>query len=232
MTSERISVSVSDGFFDAYLSLPPQEEGPGVLVIPEIFGVNEHIRSIADKIAAEGYVVLVPDLFWRMKPNIELGYEGDDLKTALNFYERFDENEGMSDLRHAANALRNNKACTGRIGSIGFCLGGKLTFRLSAQTNLNVAISYYGGKTEKHLAEADKIKCQLMMHFGDQDDSIPEKAFNQIKEALDIKPNVTIYRYEGVGHGFNCDARASYDKDAAELAWSRSIELLNKELKS
>lgn len=231
MKSERISVSVSEGFFDAYLSLPPQEEGPGMLVIPEIFGVNDHIRSIADRIAGEGYVVLVPDIFWRMKPNIELGYDGEDLKKALQYYERFDEAEGMSDLKHAANALRNHRDCTGRIGAIGFCLGGKLTFRLSAQTNLNVAISYYGAKIETHLNEADKITCQLMMHYGSDDKSIPASAFNKVKEGLATKDNVTIYQYEGVGHGFNCDARASYNKEAADLAWSRSLELLAKELK-
>ncbi|MEZ4488285.1 MAG: dienelactone hydrolase family protein [Cyanobacteriota/Melainabacteria group bacterium] len=129
MTSERISVSVNEGFFDAYLSFPKEEEGPGVLLIQEIFGVNDHIRAVADRLAEEGYVVLAPDLFWRMKPNIELGYEGEDRETALRYYERFDEELAMVDLKHAANALRNHRACTGRIAAMGFCLGGKLTIQ-------------------------------------------------------------------------------------------------------
>ena len=231
MTSERISVSVNEGFFDAYLSFPKEEEGPGVLLIQEIFGVNDHIRAVADRLAAEGYVVLAPDLFWRMKPNIELGYEGEDRETALRYYERFDEELAMVDLKHAANALRNHRACTGRIAAMGFCLGGKLTFRLAAQTNLNAAISYYGGKVENHLSEADKIKCRLMMHFGGKDKSIPESALNKIKENLASKSNVSIHVYEEADHGFNCDARATYNKEAADLAWERSLEVLAKELK-
>ncbi|MCA9804987.1 MAG: dienelactone hydrolase family protein [Cyanobacteria bacterium HKST-UBA02] len=229
---ERITINVSDGFFDGYLALPPGGQGPGMLVIQEIFGVNDHIRAMADKLAAEGYVVLAPDLFWRMKHDVELGYEGKDRDQAMDYYERFDETKGMSDLKHAADALRNHKACTGRIGAMGFCLGGKLAFRLAGATNLNVAISYYGGGIENHVSESDKIKCKILLHFGETDSHIPMSTVDKLKEAFQAKPNFAIEVYPGVGHGFNCDARSSYDSKAAELAWGRSIELLARELKS
>lgn len=231
MKSQRIAVSVSKGFFDAYLSLPEQEEGPGILLIQEIFGVNDHIKDIAARLSKLGYVVLAPDLFWRIKPNIELGYSEDDFSTALNYMERFDEEEGMSDLKHAANALRNHSACTGRIGAIGFCLGGKLSYRLAAQTNLNVAISYYGVDIDKHLNEADKIKCNTMMHFASEDKYVSQESYKTIESSLTPRGNFKIHYYEGVDHGFNCDVRDSYNKEAADLAWSRSIELFENELK-
>ena len=231
MTSERISVSVSKGFFDAYLSLPPEGEGPGILLIQEIFGVNEHIRSVADRLAAEGYVVLAPDLFWRMKPNIELGYDDKDFAKALEYMRLFNEAEGLDDLKHAANDLRNHSACTGRIGALGFCLGGKLTYRLASHTNLNVAVAYYGVDIDKFLQESDKIKCSIMMHFAAEDKFVPPTAFNKIKEGLAEKPNFELHLYEGVDHGFNCDVRDSYNKEAADLAWDRSLELFARELK-
>lgn len=229
---ERITINVSDGFFDGYLALPPTGQGPGMLVIQEIFGVNDHIRAVADKLAAEGYVVLAPDLFWRMKHDVELGYEGNDLEQAMDYYERFDEVKGISDLRHAADALRNHKACTGRIGAMGFCLGGKLAFRLAGATNLNVAICYYGGGIENHIPESEKIKCKILLHFGETDSHILMSTVDKLRESFEAKPNFAIEVYPGVGHGFNCDARSSYDSEAAELAWARSIELLARELKS
>ena len=231
MQSQRIAISVSKGFFDAYLSLPPEGEGPGILLIQEIFGVNEHIRKIADNLAESGYVVLAPDLFWRIKPNIELSYTDDDFKKGLAYMEKFDEEEGLSDLKHAANALRNHSACTGRIGAIGFCLGGKLTYRLAAATNLNVAVAYYGVSIDQHLSEAEKIKCSILMHFAGEDKYVNRNAYNRITNELSSKPNFKIELYEGVDHGFNCDARANYNKEAAELAWGRTTALFEKELK-
>lgn len=232
MTSERIAVSVSKGFFDAYLSLPPEGEGPGILLIQEIFGVNQHIRSIADRLAAEGYVVLAPDLFWRLQPNIELGYDETDFEKALKYMNDFNEEEGISDLRHAADALRNHSACTGRIGAIGFCLGGKLTYRLAAHTNLNVAVAYYGVEIDKYLKESEKIKCSTMMHFAGEDKFVPPESYKAIDDALSPLPNFNLHLYEGVDHGFNCDVRESYNKEAADLAWDRTLKFFDKELKS
>lgn len=232
MESKSLSISVSDGFFDAYVTLPPSGQGPGILLIQEIFGVNSHIRSIADKLASEGFVVLAPDLFWRMKPNLELGYEGANFDEALRYYEKFDEQKGLADLREAAEYLRDLKPCTGRVGAMGFCLGGKLTYRLAACFNLNAAVAYYPVMLDKHLDEADKIKCNINLYFADQDRFVSKDTFDTIKTALAPKSNFHIYLYEGVDHGFNCDERPAYNKEAAESAWNRSLDLLHVELKT
>lgn len=232
MASDKVTVSVGDGFFDCYLALPPSGNGPGLMLIPEIFGVNAHIRDVADRWAKEGYVVMAPDLFWRMKPNLELGYEGADFDQALQYFQNFDEEKGIQDLKEAAIVLRDLKQCTGRVGAIGFCLGGELVFRLAAHFNLNCAVSYYGVYIEKHLEEAERIKCQTIMHFAELDHFVPQETVKLIEESLASKANFKIFIYPGVDHGFNCDVRASYNKEAAQLAHERSLDLMNKSLKS
>ncbi len=231
MASDQVRVTVGDGFFDAYLALPPSGSGPGLLLIQEIFGVNDHIRSVADRWAQEGFVVLAPDLFWRLKPNIELGYGGEEFEKALQYFEEFDEAKGIADLKEASTHLRDLKPCTGRIGAIGFCLGGKLTFRLSAHFNLNAAVSYYGVYIDQHLDEIDRIKCQIILHFAELDHFVSKESVDKIKSAVKPRPNFTVYTYPGVDHGFSCDARAAYNKDAAALAFQRSLDLFNKALR-
>ncbi len=232
MASEKVCVSVGDGFFDAYLSLPATGNGPGLLLIQEIFGVNEHIRNVADRWAELGFVVLAPDLFWRIKPGIELGYEGADFDQALKYFEMFDENKGLSDLKEAATALRDHKRCSGRVGAIGFCLGGKLAYRLAGQFNLNAAVSYYPVFLEQFLEEAERIRCETIIHFAELDQFVPKPTYEKIAEKLTRKNNFHLYMYDGVDHGFSCDARATYNKEAAKLAHERSLELLKKSLLS
>ena len=230
MTSNRTSITVSDGFFDAYLAVPPSGSGPGILLIQEIFGINEHIRQEADRWAAKGFVVLAPDLFWRLKPNLELGYGEEDFQKALDYYRRFDEEKGLADLRESAEFLRDYKLCTGRIASLGFCLGGKLSFRLASCFNLNAAVCYYGVSIEDHLDEANNIRCKTLLHFAELDRFVPPASFEKIKKELEERPNFEIQLYSGVDHGFNCDARESYNEAASHQARLRSEELLKAEL--
>ncbi|MBX9691112.1 MAG: dienelactone hydrolase family protein [Cyanobacteria bacterium] len=230
MVSNRISISVSDGFFDGYLALPPKGQGPGILIIPEIFGINDHIRAVADRWAEEGYVTLVPDIFWRLKPNLELGYEGADLELALSYLERFDAEKTLGDLRDSSEYLRDLKTCSGRVAALGFCLGGGLTYRLAACFNLNAAVCYYGVEIEKHLDESPKIRCKTLLHFAELDQFVTRETYEIIEKALSERPNFEIHRYMGVDHGFNCDARGTYNKEAADLAHERSRDMLKKEL--
>ncbi|MBP7860835.1 dienelactone hydrolase family protein [bacterium] len=228
--SEMITTHVSDGYFDGYLAIPKSGEGPSILLIQEIFGVNSHIKKFADKLADEGFVVLAPDLFWRLQPQANFGYEGADKEKAFALMQKFDEQQGLQDLKAASGVLRYHPACTGRMASFGFCLGGKLAFRLAAHTNLNCAISYYPGGIDAHLDEANSIKCKTLLHFGKEDQLIPESVREKVKDELQKYKNFTIYEYENVGHGFNCDERESYNQEAAELAYKRSLEVLKSEL--
>lgn len=228
--SEMITTHVSDGYFDGYLAVPKSGEGPGILLIQEIFGVNSHIKKIADKLADEGFVVMAPDLFWRLQPHTSFGYEGEDKEKAFALMQKFDETVGLQDLKAASGVLRYHAACTGRMASLGFCLGGKLAFRLAAHTNLNCAVSYYPGGIDACLEEASNIKCKTILHFALEDQLIPAAVRDKVKAELSSYKNFTVYEYEKVGHGFNCDERSSYNKEAADLAYKRSLEVLKSEL--
>lgn len=231
MTSSWIKVSSQDGgHYRAYLSLPPSGKGPGLLVLQEIFGVNRHIRNVCDKFAAEGFVVLAPELFWRLEPNFEVGYEGEDFDRALAYYPKFDEQLGLADIESSRKHLKGLAECTGKIGVTGFCLGGKMTFHSATHLDIDCGVAYYGGGIQNHLEEAKDLKCPLVIHLGEHDDLIPPDAIAKIKKELGNNSKVTIYVYEGAQHGFNCDERASYHKPSADLAFKRSIDALKSAL--
>ncbi|HYV87464.1 MAG TPA: dienelactone hydrolase family protein, partial [Candidatus Polarisedimenticolia bacterium] len=123
-----------------YLASPASRKGPGILLCQEIFGINDHIREIADQYAEEGYFVLAPDLFHRLEPHVELGYGEADLKRAFDFYGRFDENKGAADIKSAVTALRKVKGCNGKVAALGYCLGGKLAYLAAARAGVDAAV--------------------------------------------------------------------------------------------
>ena len=162
MAGKTIPIRSADGgAFSGYLATPSCGSGPGLLLLQEIFGVNHHIRALADLYAEEGYVVLAPDLFWRIKPGIELGYSDDDFKAALDYYQRFDVDQAIRDAGDALKTLRANAVCNGKAGALGFCLGGKLAYLAAARLPIDAAVSYYGVALEQNLAEAQSINVQL-----------------------------------------------------------------------
>jgi carboxymethylenebutenolidase len=230
MTGKLIDVTASDGKkFHAYLALPSSKKAPGILLIQEIFGVNHHIKSVADKWAKEGFVVLAPDLFFRMQPDFEVGYGEEDMKKAFELYHRFDEKQALDDLSCALESLRKLPECTGKLGVIGFCLGGKMTYRVAAHNKIDAASSYYGGGINQMLDEMPQIACPMLMHFGAKDQHITSDAVDAIKKAAQSKTNIQIFVYDA-DHGFNCDERKSYDKASADLAFTRSLDLMKTHL--
>jgi carboxymethylenebutenolidase len=229
MTGDRIEIVAADGGrFDAYLAIPEAGSGPGLVLIQEIFGVNQHMRDVADLYAAEGYVVLCPDLFWRMEKGIELGQGDADRQKAFALFQQFDVAKGLDDVTATVKALRALKQCVGKIGALGFCLGGKLAYLAAAKSGVDCAVSYYGVGIEQSLALAGKIACPMVMHFAEKDQYVPVAAVEQIRQAFGGRPEIEIYVYPGVDHGFNRKTGAHYDKPAAGMAHSRSIALLRK----
>lgn len=225
--NQHITITAKDGSqFDGYLALPERGEGPGLLLIQEIFGVNAHIRKVANEWAKEGYVVLAPDLFHRLWPKVELGYVGKDRETALDYYRRFDEAQGLEDLAAAVDTLRQLPQVHGGVAALGFCLGGKLAYRLAAHTKLEGVASYYGGGIDQHLAEAQNISCPMIFHFGELDQHITIDKVAAIINTVAPRGN-HVFVYEKADHGFNCDARATYNQRAALLAKSRTVEMLH-----
>src|SRR6185369_8480154 len=184
-----------DGEFDGYLALPASGYGPGIVVLQEIFGVNQYLRDVADWYAAHGFVALVPDLFWRIRPGIELTDKGDDWKRAIELYQQIDETKAVEDSGAALSFLRKHTACSGRVGAIGFCMGGKLAYLLSTRFKPDCAVGYYGVGIDQSLDEAKNLSSPLMLHIAGQDKFCPPEAQSQIHAALDGIPLVTLYDY-------------------------------------
>ena len=225
MRSEWISIDASGGGrYDAYLSLPPAGRGPGLLLFQEIFGVNRHIRSVADQYALDGFVVLAPDVFWRQAPRVQLGYEGADRAQALALMQGYGADDALADIAAGVAALRSRPEVGGRkVGSFGYCMGGRLAFLTAATTEVDAAVAFYGGGIHGQLERAPAIRCPLQFHYAGHDDHIPPEAVARVQAAL---PQAEVHVYPGAMHGFNCWARASYHAPSAALAHGRSLAFL------
>ncbi len=231
MAGRYITVTAKDGgSFKAYLAAPEKGSGPGIVLLQEIFGINAYIRGVADYYAEEGYVVLAPDLFWRIEPGIELGFGDEDRKKAFAYREKFDVDKAVDDIGATVAALRHLPECKGKIGAIGFCLGGLLAYLSAARLGIDCAVSYYGVGIEKALGEAAKIKCPMVLHIAEKDKWTPPEVVSAIKGAFEGRPEVEIYVYPGVDHAFSRDGGSNFDKPAAMMAHSRSIALFHKVL--
>jgi carboxymethylenebutenolidase len=225
-----IELATAGKIFRGYLSRPASRRGPGILLCQEMFGINDHIREIADQFAAEGYFVLAPDLFHRLEPNVELGYGEEDVKRAFDLYQRFDEDKAVKDIKSARRALRKVKGCNGRVAALGYSLGGKLAYLAAARTGVDAAIGYYGVSIELNLKEASDIQCPLLLHFAGNDRYVPPSAIEKIRKRLRRVPAFESYVYPGADHAFDYRERASYDRSASSLAYSRTLAFLHRHI--
>jgi carboxymethylenebutenolidase len=230
MASRWIDIAGDGGKFGAYLSLPPTGKGPGLVVIQEIFGVNAHIRSVADQYALDGYTVLAPDIFWRNAPRVELGYGEKDFGAGFELYQKTDFGKAVTDLTATVKALRALPECTGKVGSLGFCMGGLLSFLAAANAGVDAAVCYYGGGIGDQLGQVGKIRCPILLHFAEKDGFIPLTVVEATKKAFAGRTNATVQVYPGVDHGFNCWERVPYNQRASALAHGRSLQFLSETL--
>ena len=221
---ETITLTASDGQrLGAYRARPDGPAKAGLVVCQEIFGVNAHMRDVADGFAGEGYLTIAPALFDRLEPGVELGYSEDEvargraLRTALA-YETV-----MLDVGAAAEEVRTGTE-SGSVGAIGYCWGGSLAWLAACRLDVTAAVGYYGGQIHEHRAETPK--CPVLLHFGEHDTIIPNEHVEDIRE---LHPEVTIYTYDA-GHGFNCVPRADYRPEAAALARERTLAFLAEHL--
>jgi carboxymethylenebutenolidase len=219
-----INLTASDGFkFGGYRADPSGSPKGAVVVIQEIFGVNHHIRSVCDRLAAEGYVAIAPSIFDRTQPNFQCGYSPDEVANARKFIASPDWPAMLRDTQAAIDAVKN----VGPVGIVGFCLGGSIAYAAATKlSGLSAAVGYYGGAVVR-LAD-DKPTVPTQLHFGERDAGIPLTDVETIKSK---RPEVEVFTYPGAQHGFHCDERASYDKASAYIAWPRSLEFFAKHLK-
>ena len=229
MTSRTIDLTSHDGkTFQGYLALPPTGSGPGIVLIQEIFGVNAHIRAVADQYALDGYVVLAPDLFWRMKPGVQLGYTEADFGAALGYMNNMDFALAIQDLGSTVAALKSLPECSGKVASLGYCMGGLLSYQCAANAGVDAAVCYYPGSIENHLDQVGKVKCPILIHFAEKDHYISADAVKAVQAAFGDVRNAVIEVYLGVDHGFNCWERPAYDQKTSSLAHGLSLSFLAK----
>ncbi len=221
--SERVRLTAADGHeLDAYVAKPTEEPIAGLVVLQEIFGVNQHIRSVADSYAKDGFLAIAPALFDRYERGVDIGYEGADMQKAMSFLPKLDIDAAVRD---TAAALAYAREATGeKSGVVGYCFGGSVAWLAATRLDADAAVGYYGGHISRFASE--QPKCPVMLHFGKKDQHIPKEEVDKIAAA---HPDVEIYWYDA-GHGFNCDARASFDPDSAKLARARSLEFLARNL--
>ncbi len=213
-----IQITALDGnTFNAYQADPQGSPKGAVVVVQEIFGVNGHIRSVADGYAERGYVAIAPALFDRVQAEVELGYDesGIDIGRKIAF-EDVTMDEVMADIEAACDAV----SAAGKIGIVGYCWGGSICYVAAARLSdkISAASGYYGGQIMPHIEEEPKTP--LILHFGAQDAGIPLDNVDAIAERW---PNIDVHIYEEAGHGFNCDARGSYDASSAAVALERTL---------
>jgi carboxymethylenebutenolidase len=212
------TIMARDGHeFQAWLAAPPGRPRGALVVLQEIFGVNSHIRSVADDLAAQGYTVIAPSLFDRIRRGIQLGYSAADLQEGAGYRSQLTPETSMKDVAAAAAVVRNS----GRVGCIGYCWGGTLAYLAACQLPLACAVVYYG-RVVAYLEQ--KPRCPVLFHYGAEDKSIPLADVEKTRTAVPAPENV--YLYEGADHGFNCEQRDSYNPQAAALARTRTLEFL------
>ena len=223
--------SFDGGEFDAYLAIPPSGVGPGIVVLQEIFGVNAYMRSVADWYAAHGFVALCPDLFWRQERGVELSDKNPpDWDKAFALYQGLDEAKAVDDSGAAVEFLRRHPACNGRVGAVGFCLGGNLAYLLAVRYQPDCAAGYYGVSIEKSLNEAGNLASPLLLHIAGKDKYCPKEAQAQIHATLDGNPLVKLYDYPAQDHAFGRPGGEHYDAAAAEVANLRTLEFFTRNL--
>lgn len=228
MAGSWIRISAADGgTFEGYLSVPASGSGPGLVMVQEIFGVNPSIRHLADLFAAEGYTVLAPDFFWRLQPRVELAFDEAGMKRAQELHKAFDYEQGVRDLGAAVEALRKQPQCKGPVAVSGYCLGGTFAYLAATRLPVDGAVAYYGTRIHNYLEEAGKVRCPLLLHFGELDHAVPPEALAKIRAALGQKPNVRLHTYPGAKHAFANPMRpANYDAASAKLANERTFAFL------
>ena len=230
-----ISIDAADGSgsFSAYCVTPASGSGPGVVVLQEIFGVNQVMRDLCDCFAAEGYIAVAPDLFWRIEPGVQLTDKSqEEWNKAFELMNAFlpDFEKGVGDIAATIGHVRGMEGCTGKVGAVGYCLGGSLAYATACFTDADACSGYYPVQIEDSLELSSGIKNPLILHIAENDGFCSPEAQAKIKETLDPNAHVTVYSYPGADHAFARVGGDNYDADAATSANGRTADLFRANL--
>src|SRR5258707_3085454 len=209
---ENVTIRTPDGEFAAYLAKPGAEKAPAIVVIQEIFGVNAVMRGITDELAAQGFLAVCPDLFWRIEPGIDItDHTPAEWKRAFELFNAFDVETGVGDIAATIAHIRGDAGCNGKVGAVGYCLGGQLAFLTATRTDADASVSYYGVGLENRVAEAEKLTHPPLMHIAEEDQVVPEPAQAVILAALKDHPQIEIHTYPGCDHAFAREGGEHFD---------------------
>ncbi|WP_029012507.1 dienelactone hydrolase family protein [Niveispirillum irakense] len=227
-----VTIQAGDGgSFSAYLATPAGGKGAAIVVIQEIFGVNANMRALCDGFAAKGYFAICPDLFWRQEPGVQITDQSEaEWKKAFELYQGFNETKGIEDLAATLAFIRQYPGVTGKVGTVGFCLGGKLAYLTATRTDADASVSYYGVGIEKDLGEASAIVKPLLMHIAGSDGFVPAEAQQKIRDTLANNALVEIHTYQGRDHAFTRIGGAHYHDEDAKRAHARTDAFFAKNL--
>lgn len=219
------------GTFPAYCAEPASTPKGAVVVIQEIFGINAGIRRRCDMLAEAGYLAIAPDLFWRIKPGIELDPDiAPEMKRSLGLMNQFDQDQGIADIQAALKAARTRLAHGGKVGVLGYCLGGRLAFMTATRTDADATVCYYGVGIDGLLDKAKGITHPVMLHMGQDDHFVDKAAQAKMHAGLDGHPQVTLYDYPGADHGFATEFGTRRVEAAATLADKRTSDFFSKHI--
>jgi carboxymethylenebutenolidase len=231
METRNITVPLRDGEMGAYLALPKGKPAGAIIAIMEIWGVNETMRSHAQEFAEAGFICLVPDIFWRQAPGIELDDTNlKDAETAVDLYYFYDYDLGVQDMEDTMTYLRTIEGGNGKVGPVGYCLGGKMGFQLCCRTDIDCAVAYYGTYIEHAIAEAPNLHRPFMLHQAMADAWVPPAVCRFIQRQLAPNPLVEIHEYHGADHAFARHGSPVFDAQHAERALGLSIDFFRKHL--
>ena len=224
-TSRTITIDTLDGKgrFDTYVAEPASTPRAAIVVIQEIFGVNAGIRSKCDRLAADGYLALAPDLFWQIAPGVELDPDvPDQMQRALDLMGQFDQDAGIRDIEATIRTARGMLAEGGKVGVVGYCLGGRLAFMTAARTDVDASVGYYGVGIDGLLGEAHAIAHPVLLHIPQEDHFVDKDAQARMHAGLDDHPKVTLFDYPGEDHGFATEFGQRRSDESANLADQRT----------
>lgn len=232
MSDAPLTVSTPDGDFSAYVATPAgQGPFPAVVVLQEIFGVNAFVRLVADRLAAQGYLAVAPDLFWRIEPGIDITDQSEaDMKRAFGLFGQFDVPTGVKDIAATIAKVRADPRCNGKVGAVGYCLGGLLAFLTAVRTDADATASYYGVGLNNVVGEAAGVTKPILLHIAGDDGFVPKDAQAVIVEALKDRPGVEVHVYPGRDHAFARDGGANYHEADAQTANARTAAFFKRAL--
>jgi carboxymethylenebutenolidase len=219
------------GRMPAFVARPASGRGPGLVVLQEIFGVTEYLRQRARDLAALGYVALVPQLYWRLAPNVELPEDTPEgLQQAFGYLQRLDENQAVDDAAAALEHLRALPETGARAGVVGFCMGGRLAYLLAARADPDAVVSYYGSGIGEHLDAAGRVTAPIAFHFGASDQYLPLQEAQRIQAAFAERPSSETHVHAGAGHAFDNPSPLFHHQQASEEAWPQTAAFLKRHL--